>query len=70
MGECLARLRTSHSATVSSPFRQGVIQTKAQVVHSKYVNFELIKIHNVLHLTSPVISGHCSAISKFCLAWP
>ena len=47
-----------------------MIQTKAQVVPSKYANAELMKIPNFLHLTPPVISTHCSAISKFCTAWP
>jgi len=62
--------RTFHPATVPLPVRQGVIQTKAQVVPSKYANAELMKIPNFLHLTPPVISTHCSAISKFCTAWP
>ena len=55
-------------ATVPLPVRQGV--TKAQVIPSKYANAELMKIPNFLHLTPPVISTHCSAISKFCTAWP
>jgi len=62
--------RTFHPATVPLPVRQGVVQTKAQVVPSKYANAELMKIPNFLHLTPPVISTHCSAISKFCTAWP
>jgi len=62
--------RTFHPATVPLPVRQGVVQTKAQVVPAKYANAELMKIPNFLHLTPPVISTHCSAISKFCTAWP
>jgi small subunit ribosomal protein S35 len=62
--------RTFHPAIVPLPVRQGVIQTKAQVVPSKYANAELMKIPNFLHLTPPVISTHYSAISKFCTAWP
>jgi len=62
--------KTFHPATVPLPVRQGVIQTKAQVVPSKYANAELMKIPNFLHLTPPVISNHCMAISKFCTAWP
>ena len=62
--------RTFHPATVPLPVRQCVVQTKAQVVPAKYANAELMKIPNFLHLTPPVISTHCSAISKFCTAWP
>jgi len=62
--------RTFHPATVPLPVRQGVVQTKAQVVPSKYANAELMKIPNFLHLTPPVISTHCSALSKFCTEWP
>eukprot|EP00092_Neocalanus_flemingeri_P039596 GFUD01043121.1.p1 GENE.GFUD01043121.1~~GFUD01043121.1.p1 ORF type:complete len:339 (+),score=133.21 GFUD01043121.1:37-1053(+) len=62
--------RTFHPAAVPLPVRQGVVQTKAQVVPSKYANAELMKIPNFLHLTPPVISSHCQAISKFCTAWP
>ena len=47
-----------------------MIQTKAQVVPSKYANAELMKIPNFLHLTPPVMSALCSAISKFCTPWP
>ena len=45
--------RTFHPATVPLPTRQGVIQTKAQVVPSKHANAELMKIPNFLHLTPP-----------------
>jgi len=62
--------KTFHPATVPLPVRQGVVQTKSQVVPSKFANAELMKIPNFLHLTPPVISTHCSAIAKFCTAWP
>jgi len=62
--------KTFHPAIVPLPVRQGVIQTKAQVIPSKWANTELMKIPNFLHLTPPVISNHCMAISKFCTAWP
>jgi len=62
--------RTFHPASVPLPIRQGVVQTKTQVVPAKYANAELMKIPNFLHLTPPVISTHCSAISKFCTEWP
>jgi hypothetical protein len=62
--------RTFHPAVVPLPVRQGVVQTKRQVVPAKYANAELMKIPNFLHLTPPVIRKHCSAIKKFCTAWP
>lgn len=62
--------RTFHPATVPLPVRQGVVQTKAQVVPSKWANAELMKIPNFLHLTPPVIKRHCAALSRFCTAWP
>jgi len=69
-GDVWPAARTFHPATVPLPIRQGVVQTKRQVVPSKYANAELMKIPNFLHLTPPVISTHCSAISKFCTEWP
>jgi len=62
--------RTFHPAVVPLPLRQGVIQTKKQVVPSKYANTELMKIPNFLHLTPPVVKRHCAAIQRFCTAWP
>ena len=62
--------RTFHPSVVPLPVRQGVVQTKKQVVPSKYANTELLKIPNFLHLTPPVVSTHCAAISKFCTEWP
>jgi len=69
-GDVWPAARTFHPATVPLPIRQGVVQTKRQVVPAKYANAELMKIPNFLHLTPPVISTHCSAISKFCTEWP
>jgi len=62
--------RTFHPATVPLPVRQGVVQTKHQVVPSKWANAELMKISNMLHLTPPVIKTHCAALKKFCTPWP
>jgi len=62
--------RTFHPATVPLPVRQGVVQTKEQVVPSKWANAELMKIANMLHLTPPVIKTHCAALKKFCTPWP
>ena len=69
-GDVWPAARTFHPAVVPLPVRQGVVQTKAQVVPSKYGNTELMKIPNFLHLTPPVIKEHCAAIAKFCTAWP
>lgn len=62
--------RTFHPAVVPLPVRQGVTQIKKQVIPSKYANTELMKIPNFLHLTPPAVVKHCSAIKKFCTAWP
>ena len=62
--------RTFHPATVPLPVRQGVTQTKAHVVPSKWANAELMKIPNFLHLTPPVVSEHCAALARFCTPWP
>jgi len=62
--------RTFHPAVVPLPVRQGVVQTKNQVIPSKYANAELMKTPNFLHLTPPVIKRHCEVLKKFCTAWP
>jgi len=62
--------RTFHPAVVPLPVRQGVKQTKAHVIPSKWANTELMKIPNFLHLTPPVVSRHCAALAKFCTPWP
>jgi small subunit ribosomal protein S35 len=62
--------RTFHPATVPLPVRQGVVQVKNMVVPSKWANAELMKIPNFLHLTPPVIKKHCTALKRFCTAWP
>ena len=69
-GDVWPAARTFHPSVVPLPVRQGVVQTKAQVVPSKFANTELMKIPNFLHLTPPVIKEHCAAIAKFCTAWP
>lgn len=62
--------RTFHPSVVPLPVRQGVVQTKSQVIPSKFANAELMKTPNFLHLTPPVIKRHCEAIKKFCTPWP
>jgi small subunit ribosomal protein S35 len=69
-GDVWPAARTFHPATVPLPVRQGVIQTKQQVVPSKWANAELLKVVNFLHLTPPVVAKHCAALTKFCTAWP
>lgn len=69
-GDVWPAARTFHPSVVPLPVRQGVVQTKAQVVPSKFANAELMKIPNFLHLTPPVIKEHCAAIAKFCTEWP
>ena len=69
-GDVWPAARTFHPSVVPLPVRQGVVQTKAQVIPSKYANTELMKVPNFLHLTPPVIKDHCTAISKFCTEWP
>lgn len=62
--------RTFHPASVPLPVRQGFAHLKGQVTPSKYVNVELMKVPNFLHLTPPAIKKHCEAIKKFCTKWP
>ena len=69
-GDVWPAARTFHPSVVPLPVRQGVTQQKAQVIPAKHVNTELMKIPNFLHLTPPVITEHCAAISKFCTEWP
>lgn len=69
-GDVWPATRTFHPAVVPLPVRQGVVQTKEQVVPSKWANAELMKVTNFLHLTPPVVAEHCSAIAKFCTEWP
>ena len=69
-GDVWPAARTFHPSVVPLPVRQGVVQTKAQVVPGKFANTELMKVPNFLHLTPPVIKEHCAAIAKFCTDWP
>ena len=62
--------RTFHPASVPLPVRQGFAKLRGQVVPGKYVNTELMKIPNFLHLTPPAIKRQCEALKKFCTAWP
>lgn len=60
--------RTFHPAVVPLPIRQGVNTQGA--APDKYVNLELMKIPNFLHLTPKAIERHCNAIKQFCTPWP
>ncbi|XP_020295708.1 28S ribosomal protein S35, mitochondrial isoform X3 [Pseudomyrmex gracilis] len=60
--------RTFHPASVPLPVRQGYVEKGAPL--SKYVNAELMKIPNFLHLTPPAIRKHCEALKQFCTKWP
>jgi len=65
--------RVFHPATVPIPVRMGYIEKEKrdrQVVPSKWVNAELMKIPNFLHLTPKHIQQHCEALKKFCTPWP
>lgn len=61
--------RTFHPASVPLPLRQGY-QEKNVPPPDKYVNAELLKIPNFLHLTPPAIRRHCEALKQFCTEWP
>ncbi|XP_014477826.1 PREDICTED: 28S ribosomal protein S35, mitochondrial [Dinoponera quadriceps] len=60
--------RTFHPASVPLPLRQGYVEKG--VPPDKYVNAELMKIPNFLHLTPPAIRRHCEALKQFCTEWP
>lgn len=60
--------RTFHPAVVPLPVRQGANQKRPPP--GKFVNTELMKIPNFLHLTPLAIERHCNAIKKFCTKWP
>uniref|UniRef100_A0A1B0GJ66 Small ribosomal subunit protein mS35 mitochondrial conserved domain-containing protein n=1 Tax=Lutzomyia longipalpis TaxID=7200 RepID=A0A1B0GJ66_LUTLO len=61
--------RTFHPAAVPLPLRQGWVP-KGKAPPSKFVNTELMKIPNFLHLTPPVIKRQAEALRKFCTPWP
>ncbi|XP_064477259.1 small ribosomal subunit protein mS35-like [Ornithodoros turicata] len=55
-------------SVVPLPIRQGY--SKKGAPPGKFVNLELMKIPNFLHLTPPHIEKHCEALKKFCTQWP
>lgn len=61
--------RTFHPASVPLPLRQGQ-DRDVKVPFGKYVNTELMKLPNFLHLTPPAVAKHCAALKKFCTEWP
>lgn len=50
--------------------RQSFESKVGHVPRGKYVNTELLKIANFLHLTPVAIERHCKALRKFCVDWP
>lgn len=64
--------KTFHPSSVPLPLRQGYLepQDNKRPAPDKFVNAELMKIPNFLHLTPPVIRQQCEAIKKYCTAWP
>ena len=55
--------RTFHPASVPLPVRMGY-PLKKQAPLGKFVNTELMKIPNFLHLTPPVVERQCEAIKR------
>lgn len=64
--------KTFHPSSVPLPLRQGYLAPKdnKRPAPDKFVNAELMKIPNFLHLTPPVIRQQCEAIKKYCTPWP
>lgn len=60
--------KTFVPSSVPLPLRQSYEQRG--VSRGKYVNTELLKIANFLHLTPVAIERHCQALKKFCTPWP
>lgn len=56
-------------SAIPLPIRQS-FEEKSNPPRSKYVNTELLKINNFLHLTPKAIERHCEALKKFCTKWP
>lgn len=61
--------KTFHPASVPLPMRQGFTEG-GKAAPGKFVNAELMKIPNFLHLTPPVVRRQCEAIKQFCTLWP
>lgn len=62
--------KTFVPSAVPLPLRQSYEEKTDSVPRGKYVNTELQKIANFLHLTPPAIERHCKALKKFCVDWP
>lgn len=61
--------KTFHPASVPLPVRQG-FNEGGKAAPGKFVNAELMKIPNFLHLTPPVVRRQCETIKQFCTPWP
>lgn len=62
--------KTFSPSAVPLPIRQSYEEKRDKVPIGKYINTELVKIPNFLHLTPKAIERHCRAIRKFCTEWP
>lgn len=61
--------KTFHPAAVPLPLRQGFTEG-GKAAPGKFVNAELMKIPNFMHLTPPVVRRQCETIKQFCTPWP
>ena len=55
--------RVFHPASVPLPLHQGWVEPKS-VPPGKFINAELMKVPNFLHLTPPAIQRHCEALKS------
>lgn len=62
--------KTFVPSSVPLPIKQSYEEKRGSVPLGKYLNTELIKIPNFLHLTPKAIERQCNAIRKFCTEWP
>ena len=62
--------RSFHPGTVPLPLHMGYPASQSPTPN-KWVNAELMKIPNFLHLTPPAVQRHCAAIrSEYNLYYP
>lgn len=62
--------KTFVPSAVPLPLRQSYEDKPGKIPRGKYVNTELQKMPNFLHLTPLAIERHCKALKKFCVDWP
>lgn len=62
--------KTFVPSAVPLPIRQSYEDKRKHVPIGKYLNNELLKIPNFLHLTPIAIERHCKALLQFCTKWP